>query len=198
MHNKPTFLLLLLPAILSVWMTACTGKNTQDRPPNILLAISDDQSYIHAGPYRFAPVRTPALDQLAKEGILFTNAFSASPMCTVARASLLTGRNPWQNGEAGQHNSHYPAALVSYVDLLEEAGYAVGLTGKGWRPGSWEVTGLSRNPAGYEFNEIEVATKPASGIKDTDYAGNFRAFLDEKPADQPFCFWSKSGTPLGA
>jgi hypothetical protein len=40
-------------------------------------------------------------------------------MCTVARASLLTGRNPWQNGEAGQHGSHFPAALVSYPDLLE-------------------------------------------------------------------------------
>lgn len=59
----------------------------EEHPPNILLAISDDQSYFHAGPYG-----------LAEEGIMFTHAFIASPMCTVGRTALLTGRNPWQNG----------------------------------------------------------------------------------------------------
>jgi len=167
------------------------------KPPNILLAISDDQGHIHAGPYGYAPVRTPTLDQLAEQGVLFNNAFSASPMCTVARASLLTGRNPWQNGEAGQHYSHYPAALVSYPDLLEEAGYAVGYTGRGWKPGNWEVTGLRRNPAGDAFNKIEVASKPGSGIIDNDYARNFKAFLEQKSPDQPFAFWYGASEPHG-
>jgi len=178
-------------------MTGCTADTGQERPPNILLAISDDQGHIHAGAYGYAPVRTPTLDRLAEQGILFNNAFSASPMCTVARASLLTGRNPWQNGEAGQHSSHFPAALVSYPDLLEEAGYAVAYTGRGWKPGDWEVTGLARNPAGDAFNKFDVATKPGSGIIDNDYARNFRAFLEQKPSDQPFAFWYGASEPHG-
>jgi len=195
MSKTPALLVLLLTAICSDWATADTTDHT--KPPNILLAISDDQSYIHAGPYGYAPVRTPTLDQLAEQGVLFVNAFSASPMCTVARASLLTGRNPWQNGEAGQHSSHYPAVLVSYPDLLEQAGYAVGYTGRGWKPGNWEVTGLQRNPAGDAFNKIDVASKPGSGIIDTDYARNFDAFLEQKSPDQPFAFWYGASEPHG-
>lgn len=211
MTRKPAILNLLSTAFLCICMAACTNDNNQDNPPvsqddssgsqsrlpNILLAISDDQSHIHAGPYEQAPVRTPTLDLLAEQGIVFNNAFTASPGCTVARASLLTGRNPWQNGEAGQHGSHFPAALVSYPDLLEKAGYAVAYTGRGWKPGNWEVTGLERNPAGDAFNGVEVTSKPGSGIIDTDYAGNFRAFLEQKPADQPFAFWYGTSEPHG-
>jgi len=204
MSNKSITLILLSAAMLAILITACSSDEShvmppvkQDRLPNILLAISDDQSHIHAGPYGQAPVRTPTLDRLAEQGILFNNAFSASPMCTVARASLLTGRNPWQNGEAGQHGSHFPAALVSYPDLLEKAGYAVAYTGRGWKPGDWEVTGLDRNPAGDAFNKIDVTSKPGSGIIDTDYARNFRAFLEQKSPDQPFAFWYGASEPHG-
>jgi N-sulfoglucosamine sulfohydrolase len=165
------------------------------KPPNILVAISDDQSYIHAGSYGYTQVRTPVFDSLAKEGILFTRVFSASPMCSVSRASLLTGRNPWQNGEAGQHNSLFPAELVTYTDILEEAGYFVGFTGKGWHPGNWQITGRKRDPAGYEYNKIGLQSKPAAGIYGKDYAENFKKFLSEKPKEQPFCFWYGAREP---
>ena len=184
-------------------LTGCTtetNENTdpsEERQPNILLAISDDQGHIHAGPYGYAPVNTPTLDRLAEQGILFNNAFVASPMCTVARASLFTGRNPWQNGEAGQHASHFPAALVSYVDLLEAAGYAVGYTGKSWSPGNWEVTGRPRNPGGPEFNDITLDPKPYTGLFDSDYTRNFRAFLEQKSPDQPFAFVYGAKEPHG-
>ena len=198
---KVRVILFLLSA--TFWSAGCsidtddTTDAAEPRRPNILLAVADDQGHIHAGAYGFAPVRTPTLDRMAEQGILFNNAFVASPGCTVSRASLLTGRNPWQNGEAGQHGSHFPAALVSYPDLLEETGYAVGYTGRGWKPGEWEVTGLPRNPAGHAFNEFEVSSKPATGIIDNDYARNFRAFLEEKPADQPFAFWYGSSEAHG-
>jgi uncharacterized sulfatase len=198
MNKKPSMLIFILTVALGIYTTACTVKidqgkperrdPAQGKPPNILLAISDDQSYIHAGPYGHAPVRTPALDHLAEQGIIFNNAFTASPMCTVSRASLFTGRNPWQNGEAGQHGSHFPAELVSYVDLLEEAGYAVGYTGKAWSPGSWEVTGRDRNPGGPEFNDIELDPMPLTGLFNSDYTRNFKAFLEQKPAGRPFAF----------
>lgn len=186
-----------------IWLTGCsvdTNETTdvvEDKLPNILLAISDDQGHIHAGPYGFAPVRTPTFDRLAEQGILFNNAFVASPMCTVARASMFTGRNPWQNGEAGQHGSHFPAELVSYVDLLEEAGYAVGYTGKSWSPGNWEITGRSRNPGGPEFNDIELDPKPYTGLFESDYTRNFEAFLEQKSPGQPFAFVYGAKEPHG-
>jgi len=76
-------------------------KNT--RRPNILLVVSDDQSYPHASAYGYKAVKTPGFDRIAKEGVLFTNAYSASPGCSPSRAALLTGRNDWQLEEAGTH-----------------------------------------------------------------------------------------------
>jgi uncharacterized sulfatase len=193
---KRTFIqkdLIVIVLCLCCFIPSCTDQ--AENPPNILLAISDDQSYFHAGPYGLAPVRTPVLDQLAEEGIMFTNAFSASPMCTVGRAALLTGRNPWQNGEAGQHWSHFPDGLASYTDHLEEAGYMVGYTGKGWGPGNWQITGYPRSPAGHVYNTERVKEKPASGMSDVDYSANFRSFLKQKPEDQPFCFWYGASEP---
>jgi uncharacterized sulfatase len=205
MKDTPAILRSVLAAIIGYAVAACSNEpgmdqdpgHAPDRPPNILLAISDDQSYIHAGPYGHAPVRTPALDRLAEQGVIFRNAFTASPMCTVSRASLFTGRNPWQNGEAGQHGSHFPAALVSYVDLLEEAGYAVGYTGKAWSPGSWQATGLKRNPGGPEFNDIKLDPMPYSGLFDSDYTRNFAAFLEHKPEGRPFAFVYGAKEPHG-
>jgi uncharacterized sulfatase len=203
MQDKPAMLQSVSAAIICLSLTACPNEpgpdqdSAHERPPNILLAISDDQSYIHAGPYGQAPVRTPALDRLAEQGVVFTRAFTASPMCTVSRASLFTGRNPWQNGEAGQHGSHFPAALVSYVDLLEEAGYAVGYTGKAWSPGSWKATGLKRNPGGPEFNDVGLDPRPWTGLFDSDYTRNFEAFLDRKEPGQPFAFVYGAKEPHG-
>ena len=61
--------------------------------PNILFAISDDQSWLHAGAYGDTVVRTPAFDRIACEGVLFTHAFTASPSCTPSRSAILTGQD---------------------------------------------------------------------------------------------------------
>ncbi len=205
MSNMSLIRILLATLILGMLLTACSkeadiseGPATEPvKLPNILLAISDDQSYLHVGAYGHTTVRTPTFDRLAEQGVLFNNAFTASAMCTVARASLFTGRNPWQNGEAGQHGSHFPAALVSYVDLLEEAGYAVGYTGKSWSPGNWEITGWERNPGGPAFNDIKVDPLPLTGLFDSDYTRNFKAFLEQKDPDQPFAFVYGAKEPHG-
>jgi uncharacterized sulfatase len=164
--------------------------------PNILLAISDDQSWVHAGAYGCPGLETPAFDRVARQGILFNNAFSAAPMCTVSRACLLTGRNQWQNREAGSHWSVFPRDLVVYPYLLEAAGYAIGYTGKGWSPGEWRETGWPTNPAGPSFND-QKCKPPTTGIHKVDYAANFRDFLDGKDASKPFCFWYGASEPHG-
>jgi len=161
--------------------------------PNILLAISDDQSFYHTSKAGYRAVKTPAFDRIADEGVYFTHAITASPGCSPSRAALLTGRYPWQLEHAGTHGSAFPAQYAVYPDLLEAAGYAVGFTGKGWGPGDWEVSGRTRNPAGPEFAERKMDAP--EGIKNTDYAANFADFLAAREPGKPFCFWYGSSEP---
>ncbi len=175
-----------------------TARTHSDREaasrPNILIAISDDQSYPYASAYGSRSTRTPHFDRVAREGVLFMNAFVASPGCSPSRAALLTGRYPWQIEHAGTHASYFSPDYVVFPDLLEEAGYAVGFTGKGWGPGDWRFLGRTRNPAGPEFNERRIASSPP-GINDKDYAANFDAFLEQRDPEQPFYFWYGAHEP---
>ena len=163
-------------------------RATERKPPNILFAISDDQSFPNASVYGDKVVNTPAFDRVAREGVLFMNAFAASPGCSPSRAALLTGKNCWQIEDAGTHASAFPSKYAVYPDLLEQAGYFVGYTGKGWGPGNWKVSGRERNPAGAYF-QGKILTPPTKGISKDDYAGNFKDFISQRPAGQPFCFW---------
>lgn len=157
--------------------------------PNILFIIFDDwNGSTHAGAYGCDWVKTPNFDRVAREGILFRNAFTSNPKCSPCRASILTGRNTWQLKEAVSHGGLFPAGFETYPDLLERAGYVVGVTGKGWGPGDFRACGRTRNPAGPGFDTLKTSV-PATGISKTDYAANFAAFLKQRPAEKPFCFW---------
>jgi len=158
-----------------------------DSRPNILLAISDDQSFYHTSKAGYPGVKTPAFDRIANEGVYFSHAVTSSPGCSPSRAALLTGRYCWQLEDAGTHASGFSTKYATYPDLLEAAGYVVGFTGKGWGPGNFKESGRSRNPAGPEFNARKLDAP--EGIQDTDYAGNFADFLATRKAGQPFCFW---------
>jgi len=163
------------------------SAGAESRRPNILVAMSDDQSYPHASVYGEPAFKTPALDRVAARGVVFDNAYVASPGCSPSRAAFLTGLNTWQLEAAGTHGSSFPKKFETFQDRLEAAGYTVGFTGKGWGPGNWKVSGRSRNPAGYEYSG-ETLDAPG-GVKPVDYAANFRKFLAEKPKGQPFSFW---------
>ena len=198
MKNIIKYCIRLVPVITLVFSYSCKNAEQQNqgrvqtsegqKRPNILFVISDDQSFPHASIYGDKVVNTPAFDRIAREGVLFTNAFAASPGCSPSRAALLTGRNCWQIEDAGTHASAFPAKYVVYPDLLETAGYFVGYTGKGWGPGNWKVSGRTRNPAGPVFSSITL-DPPYEGINKADYAGNFADFISQRPKDQPFCFW---------
>jgi uncharacterized sulfatase len=179
--------------LLALSFATCSQAPEAARRPNILLAISDDQSYPHASAYGATFVSTPAFDRIAREGVLFRNAFSASPGCSPSRASLLTGRHTWQLEQAGTHASSFPPKYVTYPDLLEKSGYFVGFTGKGWGPGNWQDF-RPRNPAGPQFSDRETEP-PYSGISRTDYAANFEEFLKQRPAGRPFAFWYGAHEP---
>jgi len=159
---------------------------SSDRP-NILFAIADDASHFSAYGHSF--LETPSFDRVARDGIRFSNAFTTNPKCAPSRASILTGRHTWQNREACLHWNHWPTDLPVYPDLVEQAGYHVGYTGKPWAPGDWKRSGRGRNPVGPEFNQRRLTPPEGSRISARDYAANFGDFLDARPDSAPFCFW---------
>lgn len=188
----PLFALSLLAAAEAAPAEAQGGAAA--RRPNILFAISDDQSFPHASAYGARFVKTPSFDRVAREGVLFLNGFVAAPGCSPSRAAFLTGRQIWQIEEAGTHASSFPQKYVVFPDLLERGGYFVGMTGKGWAPGNWQASGRTRNPAGPAYDAAKL-TPPHAAMSNNDYAGNFEAFLKARPAGQPFYFWYGASEP---
>ena len=157
--------------------------------PNILFALADDWGFGHAGAYGCTWVKTPAFDRVARDGVLFTQAYTPTAKCAPSRASILTGRNPWQLKAAANHWCFFPPEFKTYAEALEANGYFVGRTLKGWSPGvAKDASGKERHMAGRPFNKRKL-TPPTKGISNNDYAANFADFLDASPTNQPWCFW---------
>lgn len=181
--------------LIGMWVAAAPAPPVraadapaQDRP-NILFAVADDWSYGHAGAYGCRWVQTPGFDRVAKEGVLFTHAYTPNAKCAPSRACILTGRNPWQLKAGCNHVCYFPPEFKTYAEALAEHGYAVGMTAKGWAPGvAVDATGKTRQMAGKPFN-ARTAPPPTTGIHQNDYAANFADFLQAVPKGQPWCFW---------
>ncbi len=172
----------------------CAQVTSAERRPNILFCISDDQSYAHTGANGDPVVLTPAFDRVAREGLRFVHAFCDAPTCGPSRSAILTGQHIWRLEEAGNIHSTLPAKFATYTELLQEAGYAVGYTGKGWGPGRLEPGGRTTNPAGELYDDKRLEP-PFKGIRNTDYAANFQDFLLQVPDGAPFCFWLGTSEP---
>lgn len=156
--------------------------------PNILFAIADDWG-LHAGAYGTPWVKTDSFDRVAREGLLFRNAYTPMAKCAPSRAILLTGRHLWQNEEAGNHLAVFPPNLKSWPEVLMERGWHMGFTGKGWGPGiANDISGKPRSITGTRFDKFR-SEPPAKAMDNNDYAANFKDFLDVAPQDAPWCFW---------
>lgn len=183
-----TLLALLLVSFIAQAAAAEEPTTVQSARPNILFAIADDWG-VHGGAYGTTWVKTPTLDRIAREGLLFKNAFTPTAKCAPSRACILTGRYPWLLEDAANHQCYFPAKFKSWPEALMDQGWFVGITGKGWGPGvANDVQGKPRQIAGVAFNKHHTKS-PASGIGNNDYAANFVDFLDEAPQGKPWCFW---------
>ena len=106
---------------------------------NVLLIVADDMGYGDFGVFSEGRVKTPQLDRLVNEGICLKQHYSASPICSPARASLLTGRYPHRTGAITQHDmfglDRIALRETTIADTFHAAGYSTGLIGK-WHNGS--------------------------------------------------------------
>lgn len=200
MKNRHKYIGFIAAIIICIFISVSfTQKNRSDerksyKRPNILFVISDDQSFPYASIYGTTGVHTPAFDEVARNGMLFYNAFAAAPQCSPSRAAILTGKNIWQLEEAGTHSSYFPKKFKVFTDLLENSGYSIGYTGKPWAPGNWKDAGWKRNPVGPEFNEKKLKP-PTKDISNIDYFANFVDFFNQKKNNEPFFFWYGAHEP---
>ncbi|MFC1633808.1 sulfatase [Planctomycetota bacterium] len=184
--DRRQFLRLTGAAAVAVNQLTWAGRST--RKPNILFCISDDLTWMHCSAYGSKMVRTPHFDRVAREGVLFTNAFVSVPSCNPSRSSVLAGMPFYRLKEASMNHTPWATGLKVYTDMLASKGYHVGFTGKGCGPTDWKAVGRKSNPAGSEYNR-HFHQSGSKGITNIDYARNFRDFLKKRPKDSPFCFW---------
>ncbi|MEM7034304.1 MAG: sulfatase-like hydrolase/transferase, partial [Chloroflexota bacterium] len=132
--------------------------------PNFIFILTDDQGAWAMGCAGNTEMRTPNLDRLAKTGIRFENFFCVSPVCSPARASILTGRIPSQHGvhdwlRAGNSTIEparngelieYLQGQTAYTEILADAGYTCGLSGK------WHLGDAHHAQKGHTFWEVHA------------------------------------------
>ncbi|NQU20857.1 MAG: sulfatase-like hydrolase/transferase, partial [Candidatus Nealsonbacteria bacterium] len=145
-------------------------------PPNFLIIMADDCTHNDLPVYGGANARTPNIDRLAEQGLVFNRAYLAEAMCQPCRAELYTGQYPLRNGCAWNHSASRPTA-TSMPMHLGRAGYRVGLAGK-VHVGPGKVFPFER-VQGFDSNCVRNPTQKH------DLAGVREFFTRQK--SEPFC-----------
>ncbi|MBL6763830.1 MAG: sulfatase-like hydrolase/transferase [Verrucomicrobiae bacterium] len=148
--------------------TLRSGNAGQPERPNIVFLMADDWSSPHAGILGDPAVKTPNFDRVAREGMLFRNAFVSTPSCTPSRLSVLTGQHHWRLREGDSLGGSLRTDYEVYTDRLAESGYKIGRFGKGVWPSKHAFR--KRDSFGEKFD-------------------SFEAFLAKRKLSEAFCFW---------
>jgi arylsulfatase A-like enzyme len=200
--------------VLSVLLALVAGfARGADAPRlNILFLFADDWGR-YASCYRGLDgrptlndvIRTPNVDRVAREGVLFRNAFATSPSCTPCRSALLSGRFFFQTGRAAILNGAiWDEKIPSFPLLLRDAGYHIGKSFKVWSPGTpadapfggqtyaYQSAGNASNNFSEESTAMIAAGATVATAREKILAqvrGNFDAFLAARPAGQPWHYF---------
>ncbi|MBN1908304.1 MAG: sulfatase [Pirellulales bacterium] len=173
-----TAAILGLCAVL-VWTTAAMGADPPARRPNIVFILIDDLGQHQLGCYGSRYYETPRIDRLAEQAMRFTDAYSAGPVCSPTRASIMTGKYPARlhltNYIGGRSKTnrillepewtaHLPLEEVTIAEVLQKAGYATGHFGK-WHLNKDKeyAPGRPGDPGSQGFDEVLTTHKPGKG-----------------------------------
>lgn len=134
------------------------------RPPNIVFILADDLGWADLGCYGNRFHETPNLDRLASQGVRFTDAYAACPVCSPTRASIMAGQYPARVGITDFIPGHWrpyeklrvpinrtqylPLEVVTLAETLKQAGYATGMFGK------WHLGGREQSPDKQGFDDV--------------------------------------------
>ena len=152
MHYKSHLYTLACCVLLALGSIAQPVQAEEAKRPNIILIMADDLGYRELGSYGQEKIRTPHLDQMAEEGMRFTQFYAGSAVCAPSRCNLMTGKH---GGHAFIRSNHeikgtdpkifggqypLPESELTIAEVLKEAGYATGCFGK-WGLGGVGTTG---------------------------------------------------------
>ncbi len=180
---------------LALLLTSCKSEKSNGKEksltferPNIVLIIADDVSWNDIGAYGHPNIKTPHLDQLAKDGMRFTEAFLTTSSCSPSRTSIIAGLYP-HNTDAEQLSWPLPADKNTFVRELKKAGYWTGLAGK-YHMG---------DPVRDDFDsllEMQWIDAPIGLdrrlVGDGSGCDDWIKLLRQRPKDQPFFAWLAS------
>ena len=126
-------------AVLCISFYYGQAQTTPDTPPNIVFVFADDMGYGDLGCYGATDIKTPNIDQIAENGIKFSEFYSVSPVCSPSRYGLMTGRYPVRDGIHGgvffpESWTGMDTTEITMAQLLKQQGYATAVIGK-WHLG---------------------------------------------------------------
>ncbi|TYA78767.1 sulfatase family protein [Seonamhaeicola marinus] len=178
-------------AVVILFVQSCKSDKKIEEPnqqPNIVFIIADDVSWNDLGAYGHPNVRTPHLDKMAKDGMIFNQAFLTTSSCSPSRTSIISGLYP-HNTDAEQLSWPLPDYKKTFVQELKNAGYWTGLAGK-YHMG---------DPVRDDFDQLlEMQWLDAPIGLDRRLKGDgsgcdeWIKLLQDRPKDKPFFTWLAS------
>ena len=158
----------LLTLLLSLFIFQAIAADA--RKPNLLLIYSDDHGWADLGAQGVdKDIRTPNLDQLARDGVRFTRGYVTAPQCVPSRAGVLTGRYQQKFGVEDNNKGPLPLAELTIAERLKPAGYVSGQVGK------WHLD-IGGDKAGEKAARIQPAHLPHGQGFDEYWCGSLRQY----------------------